>query len=126
MEFLAIRGPEEKAASVGRQIGDRAPIDIRHRLFLEPFAVPDEQIDRHRLRSGKLVDASIPIEAQLVVRITEVRGARAGAQKHPGRHVPLPECHRLAEDSGLDALRAQVRGGGKPIGARADDGDFTS
>ena len=125
VQLLPILQAHAESLRVCRDVGNPAPIDIRHRLLLEPVPVAYEVLDRHRLDVRQAVERMVAIESQPTIGISEIRRARAGTQEHAPRHVPFPELHRLAEDPSFDVLGAEVRSGGQSVRPRPDDRDVT-
>src|SRR5579863_2231397 len=89
---------------------------------LVPPAVVNETRERNRLRNGITTFAAIDFESQFLLGVSNVRGHRMGAQIHASRHLLLPKCHRLAENSSFNARRLQICRRGKSIWPRPDNG----
>src|SRR5271156_6684161 len=72
-EFLVVRHRHLEPASVGLDTADLALIQIRHRLALVPPAVINEAIEWNRLRYMIALLASVVVERQCLLGISDVR-----------------------------------------------------
>src|ERR1019366_226562 len=90
-----------------------ASIKVGRGLLLEPLAVGDEVLERHRLWKLPAVRLTPALERELSPRRGDARRAKRRAQEHPLRHLIAPELHRVTADEGWYSKVPQIRGDGQ-------------
>ncbi len=121
---FAVGEYQAKAAACRIDLRNRAAIELRHGVFLEPFAVVDEVLKRQELVVIDVMFDGIDVERMRTVRARNMRAVPRRAQHHAFGHVPPPKAHRLAEHARRKTGMIEMRGDRESIGTRADDGDL--
>ena len=121
---LAVLELEDEPVAVRLHAADGAVVEAGHGPALEPAAVVDEAVQRHRRAERLLRVVAIVVEGEAAAGVRQVARDPRRAQEHAGGHVALPEGHRRAEDADVQAVDGpEVRRGAQPVRARADDRD---
>src|SRR5215831_1271495 len=112
--FAVVEGQFKKSAIVGN-VSDATSIEMGHNLFLKPFAVRDEVLDRHWIGNPPSDCLLVSEDGEVLLWSRDIGRFILGAEEHPTRHTVLPECHRLPKNIGIYSGMLQMGGRAQPV-----------